>query len=139
MSEQTMRYVQMFWTLIDDILNSALFLLIGFEVLVLGFDTRLLMAIAVAIPIILLARFVSVAIPLAIISLSKNHAEGTIKILTWAGLRGGISIALALSLPDFPGREPLVGITYGVVIFSILVQGLTIEPLARHWAKKVQE
>lgn len=134
MSERTLRYVQMFWTLVDDILNSALFLLIGFEVMVLGFDSRLLMAIAAAIPILLLARFVSVAIPLHLSSRRNNRAQGSIRILTWAGLRGGISIALALSLPSFPGRETLVGITYGVVIFSILAQGLTIERLSMRWA-----
>lgn len=138
MSEQTREHVLTFWSLLDEILNSVLFLLIGFEVLILGFNFSLLMATLTVIPILLVARLISVFIPLSISSRSKNRARGAIKILSWAGLRGGISIALALSLPYFEGRDAIIVITYGIVLFSIVVQGLTIEKLAIRWAKEGQ-
>lgn len=135
MSPTTAQHVQMFWSLLDEILNSVLFLLIGFEVLVLDFNLTLFKVLLFIIPIVLLARFVSVVVPIALFSKKRYRAKGTIKILTWAGLRGGISVALALSLPEFAGRDTLILITYGVVITSIVVQGLTIERLAARWSK----
>jgi CPA1 family monovalent cation:H+ antiporter len=113
--------------LIDEILNALLFVLIGLEVLVLSFTRGLFLAGLAAIPVILFARWVSVAIPIAGMRRWFPPARGSITILTWGGLRGGISVALALSLPHGPEREMVLAITYIVVVFSILCQGLTVE------------
>ncbi len=129
MSDKTADHIQKFWSLIDEILNSVLFLIIGFEVLALAFEGRVLAAIAFAVPLVLLARLVGVAVPLFVLRLRESFTRGAVPVLTWGGLRGGISVALALALG--PAREVILPITYGVVIFSILVQGLTIGPLAR--------
>lgn len=126
MSEKTTLHVQTFWSLIDEILNSVLFLIIGFEVLALAFSGRTLLAALLAIPLVLAARFVSVAIPIGLLRLRERFTAGTVRVLTWGGLRGGISVALALSLPSGPSKEAILVITYGVVIFSIVAQGLTI-------------
>lgn len=126
MSEKTTLHVQTFWSLIDEILNSVLFLIIGFEVLALAFSGETLLAALLAIPLVLAARFVSVAIPIGLLRLRERFAAGTVRVLTWGGLRGGISVALALSLPSGPSKEAILVITYGVVIFSIVAQGLTI-------------
>ncbi len=126
MSETTRQHLDTFWELVDEILNAVLFVLIGLEVLVLPFTPQYLIAGAAAIPIVLLARYVSVSIPVRLLSLGRHFGPKTVRILTWAGLRGGISVALALSLPRGPHREVLVAITYSVVLFSIVVQGLSI-------------
>jgi CPA1 family monovalent cation:H+ antiporter len=126
MSEKTTLHVQTFWSLIDEILNSVLFLIIGFEVLALAFSGQTLLAAVMAIPLVLAARFVSVAIPIGLLRLRERFTAGTVRVLTWGGLRGGISVALALSLPPGPSKEAILVITYGVVIFSIVAQGLTI-------------
>jgi len=104
--------------------------LIGLEVLVLSFEGRYLLAGAVSIPLALLARLISIGIPVHLLSLRRPFAPRAIRILTWGGLRGGISVALALSLPkDWPVREAIITMTYIIVVFSILVQGLTIKKL----------
>jgi CPA1 family monovalent cation:H+ antiporter len=131
MSETTRSHVETFWSLIDEILNSVLFLAIGFEVLALTLSGEIFLAIAVAIPLTLAARFVSVATPLTVLRLGRTFTKGAVPVLTWGGLRGGISVALALSLPDVPAKDVILAATYGVVIFSIVVQGLTIEALVR--------
>ncbi len=129
MSEKTREHLDSFWELMDEILNAVLFLLIGFEVLVLAIKGSYLIAGLVMIPVVLLARFISVGIPVTLMRRIRNFSPNAIKIMTWGGLRGGISVALALSIPSGPEREALLTVTYIIVIFSILVQGLTIKRL----------
>lgn len=135
MSERTALHVQTFWSLTDEILNSALFLIIGFEVLALDFSGKTLLAALLAIPLVLGARLVSVGTPMGLLRLRREFSEGTVRVLTWGGLRGGISVALALSLPPGNARETILVITYGVVIFSIVVQGLTIGKVVKRVVK----
>lgn len=131
MSERTRQHLFSFWELIDELLNLLLFGLIGLEVIALSLSVNQLLPGLVAIPIVLLARWTSVGLP--ILAMRRIHAfsPNTIKIMTWGGLRGGISVALALSMPPFAGRETIVGATYIVVIFSILVQALTMGRLVQ--------
>jgi len=129
MSELTREHLDNFWKLVDEILNAALFVLIGLEILVLTFNASYLLAAAITIPVILAARFISVGIPISLFRLRKEFNPHTVKILTWGGLRGGISVALALSLPMGGERELILTLTYIVVVFSISVQGLTISKL----------
>ena len=131
MSGKTREHLDTFWELVDEILNAVLFVLIGLEVLVLVFIQEYLLAGLLAIPIVLLARFITVGVPITIMRRFRDFTPKAIQILTWGGLRGGISVALALSLPAGEMRDTLVAVTYAVVIFSILVQGLTIGPLIR--------
>ena len=131
MSEKTRDYVLTFWTLIDEILNSVLFLLIGFEVLVVAESIENLWFALLAIPVTLFARTFSVTIPITILSRWETFTKGAVPILIWGGLRGGIAVALALSLPDIKYKFVILTITYGVVLFSIIVQGLTVKPLVK--------
>ncbi|HET6603512.1 MAG TPA: sodium:proton antiporter [Xanthomonadaceae bacterium] len=129
MSDNTRERLDEFWELVDEILNAVLFLLIGIEVLVLTFDLQRLLAGVALVPVVLAIRFVSVGTPIALFRLRREFPPRTIRILTWGGLRGGISVALALSLPAGPIREQLLMATYVIVLFSLLVQGLTISRL----------
>ena len=131
MSDLTQRYLFGFWTLIDEILNAILFLLIGLEVLVLRLDPSLSLLPLAAIPIALLARWVSVSVPVLILSRTKSFVSGTIATLTWGGLKGGISVALALSIPEGEYKSIILAATYTVVIFTIIVQGLTLRRLVQ--------
>jgi len=139
MSRTTVERLDLFWELIDELLNAVLFMLLGLEVLLLTFTGPLLAAGMLAIAVVLLARFVSVALPALVVGRWRRLERHTIPILTWGGLRGGISVAMALSLPEqvagraVPEREAILVMTYVVVAFSILVQGLTIGPLTRRW------
>ncbi len=135
MSEKTRDHVQKFWSLLDEIMNSALFLLIGFEVFALSISGNVVALMIIAIPIALAARFISVATPLTLLSLRRDFTKGAIPVLTWGGLRGGISVALVLSLPQSAIKDTLLAVTYGVVIFSIVVQGLTVKFVVKHMVK----
>ena len=133
MSEKSREHVTDFWHLIDEILNAALFVLIGFEVIVLSSNMDIITLSIIAVAVAVLARFCAVSIPLQFLNPIVAKEPGEISILTWAGLRGGISIALALSLPDIEIKPVILTATYGVVIFTILIQGLTIEKLIKKY------
>jgi len=130
MSDQTRERLDNFWELIDEILNAVLFLLIGIELLILSLKGEYILAGIIAIPVVLLVRWFSVGLPVSLMKRKRTFTPHAIKIMTWGGLRGGISVALALSLPkDVVARDPILTVTYCVVIFSILVQGTTIKKL----------
>ena len=125
MSERTRERVDAFWSMVDEILNAVLFLLLGLQVFTVASSPATLARGLLAIPIVLLARIVSVAVPIHVACLRRGVTRGTIPIVTWSGLRGGLSVAMMLSLPPFPQRDLLLASTYAVVVFSILAQGLT--------------
>ncbi len=131
MSEKSRQHVTDFWHLIDEILNAALFVLIGFEVIVLSSNMDIITLSIIAVVVAVIARFSAVSLPLQFLNPIIAKEPGEITILTWAGLRGGISIALALSLPEMDIKPIILTATYGVVIFTILIQGLTIEKLIK--------
>lgn len=130
MSEETRKYVDAFWRLIDEILNAVLFLLIGFEVFIVPFNGDTVIAGLLAIVLALVARLAAVAIPVVILKPFRDFSPGVIPIMTWGGLKGGISVALALSLPDSEWKSTILAATYIVVVFSIIVQGLSIKKVA---------
>ena len=132
MSNTTVQHLDTFWELIDEILNAVLFLIIGLEVIVIQLDIQLWIAGIVMAVLVLAARMISVGIPITLLRhLNREFHPHAIKILTWGGLRGGISVALALSIPAGPERDLIVGVTYIIVVLSILVQGLTIGRLIK--------
>ncbi len=126
-------YVVKFWELIDEILNSVLFLLIGLEAIAVWQNNKIMLVGAATIPIVLAARFISVGTPLLLLFRINNLGRSAMPILVWGGLRGGISIALALSIPKGPYQELILTATYAVVFFSVLVQGSTIGSLAKRY------
>jgi CPA1 family monovalent cation:H+ antiporter len=129
MSERTREHLDTFWELIDELLNAILFVLVGLEILTLSIDPRYVVAGVVAIGAVLLGRFISVALPISVLRRYRAFSPHAIKILSWAGLKGGISIALALSLPDTHEHDLLLMCTYVVVLFSVLAQGSTLPHL----------
>jgi monovalent cation:H+ antiporter, CPA1 family len=134
MSEETRNRLFDFWELTDELLNLLLFALLGLELLTLSSNLRVLAGPAfLAIPIVLAARALSVALPVLLLRPLQKFEAHTVKLLTWAGLRGALSVALALSLPEGRSRDSIVVATYVVALFSILVQATTVEPLARRW------
>ncbi len=132
-------HMEKFWGLIDEIMNSVLFLLIGMEVILIPLEkTVLVEAALIAIPMVLLARLISVSIPIFILKARRRFSPGVIFILTWSGLRGGISVALVLSLKGKLSGDVydvLVLATYFVVLFSVIVQGLTVKRLLRRYLR----
>lgn len=133
MSETTRKNLDTFWELIDEILNAVLFILIGIEVLVLEISFHYFIAGLLIIPLVLLVRLVSVGIPFGLLGKHLPSRKNAIKTLTWGGLRGGIAVALALSIPPDPQRGVIIFTTYMVVVFSIVVQGLTIKKMLKRW------
>ena len=133
MSDTTRRHLDTFWELVDVVLNAVLFVMIGFEVVALTFESRFLSAALLMVPVVLLARFLSVGSLVTLLRRWVSFGGHSVKVVTWAGVRGGISVALALSLPPGPEREVLVFVTYAVVVFSILVQGLSVGWLVRRF------
>lgn len=127
MSEVTRDHIDTFWELVDAILNAVLFVLIGLEVLVLSLAGNYLLAGAIAVPVALTSRLISVGLPVGFLRRWRTFSPRSIRVMTWGGLRGGISVALALSLPAECQRELILTMTYVVVVFSVLVQGLTIK------------
>ena len=130
MSATTKDYLNKFWELVDDILNAILFLFIGFELLIIKSIPSNWHIGLICIVIVLIARFVSIYIPVLLVPFRNKFSSGTIKILVWGGLRGGVSIALALSIAEGPQKKVLLAATYFVVVFSIIVQGLSIGKVA---------
>ena len=135
MSDQTRQSVDDFWELLDEILNVILFALIGLEMLIIPFELQWLWAGLALIPIIVIVRVIAVGLPVQLIRLKRTLAPHLVKILAWGGLRGGISVALALSLPAGEPRDLILFLTYIIVVFSIVVQGLTIGPFIKTLAK----
>lgn len=129
MSDKTREHLDTFWELIDEILNAVLFVLIGIEVMIVSFTGEHMLAGLIAIPMVLLARFLATGIPISILRLRRTYSQNVVKVLTWGGLRGGISVALALAIPPGEIRDLILAITYAVVAFSIIVQGLTLKRL----------
>ena len=131
MSETTQQHLMTFWRLIEEILNAMLFLIIGLEIAAIDLDLRNILALGLMIPAVLAIRWLSVAASALPLNLRLPRRYASLLILTWGGLRGGLSLAMALSLPESPIKDSILTITYGIVVFSIVVQGLTLEPIAR--------
>ena len=130
MSELTRQHVMGFWSLIDELLNTLLFLVIGLQVVAVPLDREIVWAAVAVIPLTVLVRGISVVVPTILLHLRTPNLPGAIAVLTWGGLRGGISVALALALPPSPARDPILMVCYVVVVFSIVVQGLTMQRVA---------
>ena len=137
LSDRSKTYMFGLWTLIDEVLNSVLFLLIGLEVLVLRFEWLALVLALLTIPVVLLGRVFGVVAPLVMLAWSKTVSARDIPFLIWAGVRGGISVALALAVPDSPAKPAILAATYAVVLFSIVVQGSTLGMVARRTVRSL--
>jgi CPA1 family monovalent cation:H+ antiporter len=137
MSDRTRESLDTFWMVVDESLNAMLFVLIGLEMLALELRWELLVAGLVAIPLVLTSRLASVAATISAVRIRRAVKPYTIRLLTWGGLRGGIAIALALSIPPGPERDLILAMTYVVVVFSIVVQGISVEPLAARRVRRL--
>jgi CPA1 family monovalent cation:H+ antiporter len=135
MSEKTAGHVRTFWHLVDEILNAVLFLLIGVEVFAISTAWQDLSIALIVIPLVLLARTLAVALPMGVLRLRRQFTPGALPVMVWGGLRGGISVALVLSLPAGPDKPLLLTVTYVVVIFSIVVQGLTVRQVIQRFVR----
>ncbi|HVO90750.1 MAG TPA: sodium:proton antiporter [Casimicrobiaceae bacterium] len=131
MSPTSREHIDIFWRLVDSVLNALLFVLIGFEMIVLPLDPAIAGAALLTLPVMLFARWASVLVPAWLPLLRRRFDRDSIKLLTWGGLRGGISVALALALPDTPYRNTIVTLTYACVLFSVVVQGLAVRRMLR--------
>jgi monovalent cation:H+ antiporter, CPA1 family len=131
MSSETVEYLDKFWELVDELLNAMLFVLIGLEIVVVSFLDEYWLAGVIGIFLVLISRFAAVFVPILFLRRSVNFMPRTPMIMTWGGLRGGISIALALSLPAAMNKDLILSITYSIVIFSILIQGITLGPIVK--------
>ena len=131
MTQKTRNYVDAFWKLLDEILNAILFLMIGSEVFAIAFSIGAITAGLLAIGLSLLARWCAVIVPIMVLRPFRDFSQGIVPIMTWGGLKGGISVALVLSLPESEFKPLILTVTYIVVLFSIIVQGLTVAPMAR--------
>lgn len=131
MSTQTREYVNSFWTIIDELLNAVLFMLIGFEVFAVTFSIETVLKAVAIYLLVTLARFCAVFLPVTLLRPFRGFTRGTVAIMTLGGLRGGISVALALSLPESEWKPAILAVTYVVVLLSILVNGMALVPLAR--------
>ena len=138
MSERTREHLDTFWEMTDEIFNAVLFVLIGLEMLIVEFLPIEFYAALLVIPLVLLSRLVSVGVPINLLRLRRNFLPYTVRMMVWGGLRGGISIALALSLPPGEERHLILAMTYGVVVFAILVQGLTVGQVAKRIPKPLE-
>lgn len=138
MSDHTREHIDTFWEMTDEIFNAVLFVIIGLEMVVLEFGTLELYAALLAIPLVLLSRTVSVGVPINLLRLRRDFLPYTVRMMVWGGLRGGISIALALSLPPRRERDLIVTMTYFVLVFAILVQGLTVGQVAKRIPKPLE-
>ncbi len=134
MSDDTESAVDTVWSFIDEALNAVLFLLVGLEMFVIDFETHYLFAALILVVLSLLARGVAVFVPMQLLARKLEFLPGTKRILWWGGIKGGISIALALSLPPFEGRDIILAVSYSIVIASVLLQGLTIGTLVKKFA-----
>ena len=137
MSETTEKYVDKFWELLDILLNAVLFVLIGMEMLVLVLEGKYIVAGLIAIPVVLVCRYISLFLPINIFQKKLDFVPKTNLIMTWGGLRGGISIALALGLSTEMYRDLFLVVTYIVVVFSIIAQGLTVGSFVKNYKKEV--
>jgi len=136
MSDVTRDHLDKFWSLMDEVLNAILFVLVGLELTTLPLTSRTVGLGLVAVALVLVARFLSVLLPLSLMRRLVAPVKGTVPVLTWGGIRGGISVALALSLPPSPARDVVLTVTYVVVVFSVLVQGLTLGKVARRFVRE---
>jgi CPA1 family monovalent cation:H+ antiporter len=136
MSAQTKDYIEKFWEMVDETMNAILFVLIGLELLIIPFELSFIFIGLISIIILLMARWISLVVPSSVFTFRYEFPKNTYLIMTWGGLRGGISIALALSVPEAMERNLFVSVTYIIVLFSIIVQGLSLEKLVNRLRKE---